>query len=628
MKHFCSSFNILYLTLLIFFSIPSFIYSNKSEDFKNSEKTGEKLQTINNNLESLLQEEINKLVITGEGICSPYSQLTSLYKLFPTLKSNPSNTLTDDPIIFFECMEHDRSIGVFLFNYLFQYSCSQTIGSHFLFIPLIDVDSDFDIEGETTINNASSSTRHTHHHSRHHEAMMEAKELYHNLYTKTVHQLRQFLVNVLPKIVVNTNLSPSTTSKTEEETISLYHKHCSCHSLLDCLRQKDSAFNLQKSSILSMLEKIMNEIESYVSDKHQETIINIDYDEINIPLTSLAKILGKGPSSSSAVNGPSSSHHSKSKHSIIVDEPSLPSTSTASTSESSSSSSTDKVVLPLIPDVSIYYHCNNDYDSAFESYGFLSFPSIYNQLLAIIKTDLQPSTSSSLSVVTPKNKYIYILSECGKHISIPTDYKPYPSTPTPYLKCSLTLQWLYSYLIEKLETDVKHHQLVMVVKRNSNYLLDFLRLKKSRYVISSLSSFSFLSLLLNTNHAMNIFYPTWINSSSNAASVVNNANIGFVDYFHPFTSIQWIPSDNITKMNPYRIAYFTLIEQSDNIDVSICDNIAVMGGGKSVYVIKNKQKHEFNSGSDFEALGYSWSEIWKVRPDQLNAVPLGPPVVV
>ena len=52
-------------------------------------------------------------------------------------------------------------------------------------------------------------------------------------------------------------------------------------------------------------------------------------------------------------------------------------------------------------------------------------------------------------------------------------------------------------------------------------------------------------------------------------------------------------------------------------------HVVKMAGNKSVYLVKQGKKHTFNSGSDFEALGFDWGDIWIVDEVLLKSVPQG-----
>lgn len=663
-------------------------------------------------LSTLFQQESEKIILTNAGICTPFTWVSSLYSLFPanfTASSHSAHNsqkkhYEDDPVIIFQCFEHLKTIGNYLTNYLLQATCARVTGAHFLSPSLIDLD--INEEGQETtsfeMDEYEGNEHHLHQHqeqqpeqeeSHHHHHHHEGQEVYtgqevpaaaqrrlsnadtekgsstrrrltrgtenageksHAPYTKAAHQLQISFLQSLPNHLIH--LQP----KSKQEQLELSKKHCSiCNSLFTCLKNEESAFYKERIWIKELIRGLIQSFHHHLSHKN-ETTVNLFYDEFNVPLDLVAPhnllnrhILAVRSGSSLGIAQEMSQSSLKTMkkfgigHNEEEKEETVPKDSTPSHPE-------DKLHLPLIPDISIYYHCNPEMElPEFEKLGIQTFPKIAALVKQVIEEHNQgnpdqsksthhshlnlrrnrylssSSSSSSSSTTTPitkkEIKFIYLFTECGEHIPIPQDYHHYPPTlATSYMRCSMITQWFFQYLNDQLNGNTQKSsssssipKYVLILKRNSNFMLDYLRLANSPYVISTPSSFSFYPSLINDNGF--IYYPLSIKDGISGSNLFHQDFMDYKDY-------KLIQEDTF---NPWKMIYLSLIEQNANTNVAACDGMVIQGDkSRSVYLVKNGEKHEFLSGGDYETLGYSWTEVWRISMTLLDSVPTGKPVTV
>jgi hypothetical protein len=105
--------------------------------------------------------------------------------------------------------------------------------------------------------------------------------------------------------------------------------------------------------------------------------------------------------------------------------------------------------------LAVFYHCNDEFDDQFSSSlslgsgsGYLSFQTILSQIqTTLVKKDSSSSSSSSSTPV-----FLFVFSECGRHIAVPgpADYHNSAILSTDFLKCSMITQWLGDFLDHQL----------------------------------------------------------------------------------------------------------------------------------------------------------------------------------
>lgn len=495
-----------------------------------------------------------------------------------------SQLSSNDKVIIFQCFEHQKGIGDYLANYFIHASCAWKTGAHFL-APVV-----MDIEQEEV--NEIEESLHTHHHQGHNKQLDEAA------YTLASYQTQQSFLKMLPTYFIHPHPKPIA------EHLSLKKEFCRCDTLVSCLQNQTSSFALERDWIVEQIRSLVSNFHSHAQQKSlNETMVNPLYDDINVPLAYLH----------SAHVHPDHAADSRERKKSRFGFTLLPDDS----SVGGAISEEDKVRLPLVPDVVVYYHCNDELDGQFSggnpaAGSLLSFQSLLRQLQTFLK---------GKELAGRKRRFFYVLTEPGRHIPIPADYRSPPPLQNQFLQCSMVLQWLGTFLHEKLNEGNEGNdtpQNVVMVKRNSNFLLDYQRLAQAPLVVSSLSAFSFFPLLANS--LGDVFFP----------SAPDQA--GLIAFLSRQRNVQFLPDAKMIAKSPapspWRLFYFHLVEQAGNIDLAHCDGLVVQGGTRSVYLVKDGQRHEFLSGGDFETLGYSWHEVMKISPALLNSIPVGAPVSV
>jgi len=232
--------------------------------------------------------------------------------------------------------------------------------------------------------------------------------------------------------------------------------------------------------------------------------------------------------------------------------------------------------LPLIPDTTIHYRCGDNLDAekaGMPGHGLLAFPQILRR-------------------VPPASRSVYILSESPGRFGKP-DHNAQ--------RCSTVLRWLFDALVEQLPGAT------IVLKRGGDAFLDLARIAYANTTIASSSTFAFFPALASNG---TVFLPT--------SAIFPPANVTLGPYFH------WIEAPLISSgwPSPWSLLRFPLFERTMTVS-DMEGHVVKMAGNKSVYLVKQGKKHTFNSGSDFEALGFDWGDIWIVDEVLLKSVPQG-----
>jgi hypothetical protein len=219
----------------------------------------------------LFLKENEKIVLTNEGNCQPFTWSSSLHSLFPA----DSSSFSDDPVLIFQCFEHRKSIGMFLANYFIQSSCARRTGAHFLSPIVMDIDQDTVLESEKE---ETHKQQQPHHHSSGQKLYSEENNS-ENPYTVASHQLQKSFLQLLPQFFFH----PS--PKSAAESRQLQKTHCNCHSLAQCLLNENSSFYQERTWIAETMQELIFSLEHFLQQKQlNETIINPIFDEINLPL--------------------------------------------------------------------------------------------------------------------------------------------------------------------------------------------------------------------------------------------------------------------------------------------------------------------------------------------------------
>lgn len=94
-----------------------------------------------------------------------------------------------------------------------------------------------------------------------------------------------------------------------------------------------------------------------------------------------------------------------------------------------------------------------------------------------------------------------------------------------------------------------------------------------------------------------------------------------------------IPNWNVFTRQGWEIGQVKNISQQelDNIPTGPIflgnhEVVALPGPGGTTYEIENGQKRPIPDPETFAALGYSWSELVRLPPDQMASIPDGPPI--
>jgi hypothetical protein len=168
------------------------------------------------------------------------------------------------------------------------------------------------------------------------------------------------------------------------------------------------------------------------------------------------------------------------------------------------------------------------------------------------------------------------------------------------------LQWLMDALKERFP------DATIIVKRGGDAFFDMARIAYANTSILSASSFSLFPALATNGTA---YFPP--------SPFTPPANVTLRPEFH------WLEEPHLISSgwpSPWYLIKYALFEET--ITAKTLEKHAVkVANARAVYWVEDGVKHMFNSGSDFEAMGLEWGDVWTVDYDLLQSIPLGDPVV-
>jgi len=287
------------------------------------------------------------------------------------------------------------------------------------------------------------------------------------------------------------------------------------------------------------------------------------------------------------------------------------------------------LTIPLIPDVAIHYRCGDivDHDRfPLSGVGLMPFSKILNSLATA-------GANHALKTIYIIPEFQYSHNLHGHHRA--SNY--FHTQQESHDRCHQIYTWLYQAISNKYPTSnvillpINHHHENEVISEEKekeivwkqNAFLDFVRLASAKIMIGTPTSFAFMATISHNHSSSDKNNQVYFPHTNEITTFLEIESVR--QYFQSHSNnIHWIESPELLSQNwpnPWTFVKFDLLQSA--ISTNDLDGFVVKGRGKSVYLISKGERHAFDSGSDFEAMGFNWGQIVAISDTLLNSIPEG-----